>query len=408
MSTTLFTLSRRCKPAGVFLFCLFLFIAPTYAAEDADICLAGYPSVVDSFTEAYPYHVNKNLETATVLTNTSLQKWLSTHRWHYAYSHWQQSRLCKSALISGNACTVDNAPVPVEEKCGGAQDGYDFLVMHRYLLQTLKGLRPELEQHLSRWKKFPLPQHYPQEIQSQVHAWPDEVIRAAAIADTLSKTNADDIAQRWPTEGDFGRWLQCGADGGLGVDTIYSTLISNAIEAPVDDPQAIPHIMDLYLFWQVHGWIDLAWEKYRRALGKMPDEPQLQAALIQQCRVFQFWTKKTAQDDKSAYAQSPELYQNGNFNALYKNKLAKIMGQVEEIKTDANARVFIRVDPRLVGVNNLWASADMPLNIESIKVGDRFYFIGTIVRKEDLEKSKRPQFIESSTLMLVSAIQSIK
>ena len=330
------------------------------------------------------------------------------HGWRNAYSSWQQSRSCESALIAGNACTIAKAPIPTEGKCGGRQDGYDFLVMHRYLLQTLKGLRPELEQQLSSWKKFPLPQNYPPEIQNHVHAWPDEVMRAAAMADTLSKTNVDDIVQRWPTEGDFGRWLQCGADNGLGINAIYGALISNLIDAPVDDPQAEPHLLDLYLFWQAHGWIDLAWEKYRRALGKMPDEPQLQAALIQQCRVFQFWAKKTAQDNKSAYAQSPELYRNGNFNALYKNKLAKIMGQVEEIKTEASTRVFIRIDPRLVGVNNLWISANMPLNIESIEVGGRFYFIGTIVRREDLEKGKWPEFIESPTLMLVSAIQSIK
>ena len=408
MSTTLFTPSRWCRPAGVFFILLVQLTARSYAAETADICLVGYPTLANPSTEQPPYEVNEHSETPTVLIHSYLQQWLSAHGWRDAYSSWQQSRLCKSALLPGNACTLDDAPLPTEIKCSGRQDGYNFLVMHRYLLQTLKALRPELTEQISRWQKFPDPQNYPVEIQNQLHAWPDAVTRAAAIVDTLKKSKADEIRQRWPTEGDFGRWLQCGAGSGLGVDALYGALISNAIDTPVDDPQAHPNILDLYLFWQAHSWIDLAWEKYRRALGKMPDDPQLQAALIQQCRVFQFWSDQTIHHTKPALAQTPSLYKNGNFNALYKHKLAKVLGQVEDIKVDANARVFLRIDPRLAGVNKLWVSADIPLNIDSVKVGDRLYFIGTIVQKDQLEKGAVPDFIDGPTFMRVSAVQSVK
>jgi hypothetical protein len=38
------------------------------------------------------------------------------------------------------------------------------------------------------------------------------------------------------------------------------------------------------MFWQLHGWLDRVWERYRATIGLAPDEPQLQEALQVQCR----------------------------------------------------------------------------------------------------------------------------
>jgi hypothetical protein len=84
------------------------------------------------------------------------------------------------------------------------------------------------------------------------------------------------------------------------------------------------------------------------------------------------------------------------------------VGQVEEIKANENGRLFLRIDPRLLGIRHLWIASDFPLKVDSIKVGDRFTFIGTVIRKKRLHKVASVDFIQSPTLMLATAIQSIK
>lgn len=390
------------------MFLLQLNAATPRAAEIPEICLTGYPELTTLSAVERPYTLNAAIDDPQPVVHPALQRWMHDYRWQNGYSLWQQSRQCRDGLIEGKACTIDNAILPNEEKCGGAQDGYEFLVMHRYLLQTIKGLSPQLEKPFTTWKRFPGVEHYPEEIQHQVHPWPDAVRRAARVADTLTKAKAEEIAQRWPTEGDFGRWLQCGADHSLGINALHGALLTNAIDIPAEISGAQPHLLNLYLFWQAHSWIDLAWEKYRRAMGKMPDEPQLQAALLQQCRVFQFWTNQIHPTGEPEEIRVESLYQNGHFSHRYSGRLAKVMGQVEEIRTDENSRVYLRIDPRLHGVNELWITTNTPLNIERVKLGDRFYFVGTVVTLDQLNSTGAADFIQSPAMMLAVAIQAVK
>jgi len=369
------------------------------AAEVGDVCLIGFPPAQQPAAEN-PYVVNSARENSQLLLNPLIRQWLKENSWHTGYSLWQQSRQCSTAFSPGYACTVKNAPIPSEGQCSSEPDGYQFLVMHRYLLQTFKSLWPVLDKQFATWKKFPAIADYPEEIQQQVYAWSDAILVAADAVAKISKANSAEVLQRWPTEGAFGQWLQCGAAKGIGVDALYGALLSNAITVPGDQPQ----LLDLYLFWQTHKWIDSAWEKYRRAIGKMPDEPPLQAALIQQCRIHQFWAQQTAPAD-AIYPSQQTLYQNGYLNPAYTGKLARIQAEVEEIHTDDNGRHYVRVNPHLIGVNAVWVASDTPIHIEQIKIGGRYSFIGQVKAGKHFPL---PEAVRSPALLLLQSIQTIK
>ena len=270
MSTLFPTRSRQVCPAGVF-FGLLLLMASARAAEVDDVCVTGFPlpqkppqnvalDVIDIQSEAMQPRIHPDL-----------RRWMTEHSWQQGYSAWQQSRRCGSVLRASRVCDVVNAPFPIEKKCGAEIDGYHFLVMHRYLLQTFKTLWPQLDAQFSTWKKWPGIEDYPEGVRQQVGAWSDAILRAASDVNAISKANSAEVLRRWPSEGAFGQWLQCGASEGLGVDALYPALLTNAIDIPNDGSLTRPHLMDLYLFWQVHSWVDRAWEKYRRATGKMPE-----------------------------------------------------------------------------------------------------------------------------------------
>ncbi len=42
--------------------------------------------------------------------------------------------------------------------------------------------------------------------------------------------------------------------------------------------------IDNYMFWKMHGWIDKVWDRYRAAKGQKPDDQDIKAAVLAQCR----------------------------------------------------------------------------------------------------------------------------
>lgn len=400
MSTTRLPHSCRVLLAGVFFILLLQIAIAVHAVEIEDVCLTGFSPPPKPLVEENSHVLNSEGENPQILLHPVIQQWLKENSWPTGYALWQQARQCSTALLPSFACTVKNAPVPSEGKCGGEMDGYQFLVMHRYLLQTFKTLWPELDKQFASWKKFPAIADYPEAIEQQIYAWPDAVLQAASAVAKISKANSTEVLQRWPTEGAFGQWLQCGGAKGMGVDALYGALLSNAITIPSDQLQ----LLDLYLFWRTHAWIDSAWEKYRRAIGKMPDEPPLQAALIQQCRVHQFWTQQTAPAG-AIHSLHQTLYQNGYLNPAYTGKLARIQAEVEEIHTDGYGHHYVRVNPHLVGVNAIWVASDTPLHVGPVKIGGRYTFIGEVKAGIHLPL---PEAVRSPALLLLQSIQTIK
>ena len=82
----------------------------------------------------------------------------------------------------------------------------------------------------------------------------------------------EEVLRRWPTEGDFGKWIQC-SDSGL-----HGALHFNGYP-PNNQAHSIANQkrnLDGYLFWKLHGWIDNVWEKYRVKTGIATNDTKLQ------------------------------------------------------------------------------------------------------------------------------------
>lgn len=363
--------------------------------------------------------------------HTQVRQWLSAHQWQAGYGLWQDSRRCRSGFGTpdNSVCRLDAFPQPAEEACGGAQDGYEFLVMHRYLLQSLRALWPQREDPFAGWRRFPVAEDYPPFLQTRFYAWPNGVLRnvpdligggatnghgAAAVPDETAAARRADMLKRWKSEGELGQWLQCGSyQNGLALDSLYGALITNTM--PIGDQQRELYAMDFYVFWKTHGWIDQVWEDYRRALGKTPEDPALQAALIQQCRVHQFWVEKSRSISTPTQAQNPQqqapLYRNGELNLERTGALVRLLGEVVDIQRGPQDKTFFKVDVRLLGVKPIWVSSFAPV-VETeniVKMGATYEFIGTLEAADHLDKSGQlRQFLKSPSLLLVRSLQSVK
>lgn len=415
--------------AGVF-FCVALALTFSPNGHCApDPCITGFPppekaaSVSAAYEEAL----------AEALIQPQVRRWLTEHHWQAGYELWQASRLCRGRFgPSANdwICEQPPVPLPEEDLCQGEQDGYAFLAMHRYLLQSVRALWPQLDAPFSGWAQFPAVADYPVFLRPRFQAWPNGLLaqvpslgssaRKAGHGmpveeDADSASRREQLLARWKSEGELGQWLQCGGTrGGLAVNGLYGALITNAVSvgnALSAHQRSEVSLMDLYLFWKTHGWIDKVWEDYRQALGKTPDDPRLQAALIQQCRIHQAWVEKARAlpAPKPAQESPSPLYVQGEFNRERAGSVAWVLGELVEIRRGPNERTFLKVDARLAGVKPLWVASHTPLDLESLRPGRPYTFVGTVALADALDNSGQLRaFLQSPTLLLLQSFQSPK
>jgi hypothetical protein len=416
------TQNSRClqKTAGVFFGLIFWILLPsTFAFAQNFVapqgyCLTGFKPLAtnDQLTDTF-FIPKKNVTSVSQpMIQPEISQWLTEHHWQAGYSYWQKSRLCGSGLNANNnpLCVLAaKMPQPPQTVCGSAQDGYEFLVMHRHIMQSMKSLWPRLDDQFASWKKFPKIEDYPLVLQDKVHAWPDAILRAAEAMDTLTKLPREKILAKWPSEGDLGRWLQCGnLSGGTSVNALYPALNTNGINVGGENQVNSPLNMDFYLFWKIHGWVDRVWEKYRKITGKSPFAPELQADLIKQCQIHYFWTQQNLNFLTSPVnnTQPTPLFLNGELNPAYRQTV-RMLAEVVDIKEPIRGNLFIQVQPGLVGVKPIWVVAQ--LSNAEIHLGAHYVFIGAVkpINEAGLSDDLKKR-INSQTLLLVESVQSVK
>ncbi len=215
--------------------------------------------------------------------------WMGERVWEKSHDAWHNIRRCETGWYAdgspfadspGRFICVHTELIPVHQECTDAEDGYEFLVMHRHMIQSLRQAFPK---HPGLFEGFP---HFPyqaSDVPPQWQGrfdtgWSDEIL---AVADVLEHVESN--LDRFPSEGDLGKYIQCG-NGTNGIGSIHGALHFKWVVA--DSPHSLGNQevnIDNHMFWKLHGWIDQVWERYRVAKALPADEPKLQQALAEQC-----------------------------------------------------------------------------------------------------------------------------
>lgn len=274
-----------------------------HAETFQDHCIVGFePHETDGMLPDTYAEYTENGQTDTTL-RPEIIKWMEDHSWQESHFLWHGARRCIGGGGGfggfGGGSQVDPCSFadmrPEENECAGPQDGYEFLVMHRHMIHTLKQLWPSMEDHFAGWDTFPDREDYPAVLHPYFREWNSQVRQEAARADNIDQMTREEVLAQWPTEGHFGQWIQCGTtQGGLGLNGLHGALHFNG-HPPQNQTHSVANQrrnLDAYQFWKLHGWIDTVWEKYRTAVGLTPEDDGLQAELLKQCQEHHFWAEQ--------------------------------------------------------------------------------------------------------------------
>ena len=209
--------------------------------------------------------------------------WMHELVWEQSHDAWHNIRRCKNGMSTTsngvNVCTHTEL-VPAHQECSDAEDGYEFLVMHRHMMQSLRQAFP---QHTALFQGFP---HFPFNATDVPQEWQGRwgTGWSQQIKDTATTLEAiESNLSMFATEGDLGKSIQCGGMSN-GASSIHGALHFKWVVN--DSPHSLGKQtvnIDNYMFWKLHGWIDEIWERYRVAKGLKDDQPQLVQALHDQC-----------------------------------------------------------------------------------------------------------------------------
>ncbi|WP_437678963.1 hypothetical protein [Sorangium sp. So ce131] len=256
-----------------------------------DHCLDGFdPHPSDATISDGPTEFTKNGQT-DLTVHPEVIAWMEENEWQAAHFEWHSIRRCGGGGFGMSRVDICNSsvPVPSDQECKTTGDGFQFLAMHRHMIQSLKQLWPNHSEQFEGFKKFPTTaEELPQQWRADFRPWSATTLANAKIADEIDKP---ENLSRFPDEGAFGMWLQCfagqaipGAAGvtasGLHGDLHFKWVRSNNTDHGLGNQFTN---IDNYMFWKLHGWIDNVWEKYRVAKGLSPDDQELKDAVAAQC-----------------------------------------------------------------------------------------------------------------------------
>jgi hypothetical protein len=265
--------------------------------ETRDHCLYGYePQPTDATMKDGPAEYWPAGKTDPALVDLTVQpevlSWMTSHFWQATHVEWHAIRTCN--LPGGprgtkvNICQYKEM-VPRDQTCMTTGDGYQFLLFHRHMLESLKQLWPKHSEQFNGFPKFPQSaEDVPAQWRSAWTAFNATDLANAKICDEIDKP--ENLA-KFPDEGALGFWLQCNMgtsiDGfALKSSGLHGDLHGHWIRQGNTDHGVgnTSSNIDNYMFWKLHGWIDNVWEKYRVAKGLARTDQKYIDDMLAQCR----------------------------------------------------------------------------------------------------------------------------
>lgn len=230
---------------------------------------------------------NGNLGEIDLFLPQPVLDWMEERVWEGSHNLWHAVRQCEvtSTRRFGRprnaVCDERPALVAENQNCENARDGFEFMLMHRHMIQSLRQAFPGHAQLFAGFPAFPFSaDDVPEPLRpAWGRGWSAAMIETATMLDDI-ENNLD----QFPTEGDLGMFMQCGAmsAGGTG---IHGAL--HFKWAQFTSPHNLgDQSKDLgnYMFWKLHGWMDDVWQRYRVAKGLDTDPTdKIEEELEDQC-----------------------------------------------------------------------------------------------------------------------------
>lgn len=262
-----------------------------------DHCAVGYAphpsddSMKDGPAEFYPPG-KTDPEIVDLTVQPEVIAWMDSHFWQAAHVEWHAIRTC--ALPGGprgskvDICQYKDM-IPKDQFCNSPGDGYQFMLFHRHMLEALKQLWPKHTEQFTGFPKFPQSaEDVPPQWRKAWKPFNATTLANAKIADEIEKS--ENLA-KFPTEGEFGFWLQCNLGSALQGFNLKSSGLHGDLHGHWIRQGNTEHgvgntssNIDNYMFWKLHGWMDNVWEKYRLAKGLKRTDQKYIEDLQAQCR----------------------------------------------------------------------------------------------------------------------------
>ncbi|MET0343744.1 MAG: hypothetical protein ABW252_22210 [Polyangiales bacterium] len=206
--------------------------------------------------------------------------WMGERWWEPAHDAWHNVRRCVTGgrgLRRAAECDVP-ALVRPDRECANAVNGYEFLAAHRHMIDGLKQAFPRHADLFAPFPKFPfdatdVPEAYRARFGT---GWSQNVKDMARVLDDIEHN-----LERFPTDGDLGRFMQCNGSGGGVHGALHFKWAVNGSPGNLGN-QTIN--LKNFMFWKLHGWIDQVWARYRAAKKLAADEPAYARIMLDQCR----------------------------------------------------------------------------------------------------------------------------
>jgi len=254
--------------------------------EPGDHCLVGYtPAATDAQLTGEPDEFVASNGDVDLVLPAPVLAWMDERVWKQSHDAWHNVRRCNSffpGFGGSNICKDHPELVAEHQECSDAEDGFEFLLMHRHMLEGLKQAFP---QHAQLFEGFP---SFPFQATDVPEPWRGRFGTGWSAQIQSTAQTLDDIEHhldQFPTEGDLGQYIQCGGMGGTGMSSIHGAMHFKWVvnESPNSLGTQAVNIGN-FMFWKLHGWIDQVWARYRVAKGLAPDEPAMMEAMVEQCR----------------------------------------------------------------------------------------------------------------------------
>lgn len=299
-----------------------------------DHCLVGYdPLPSDDTMATGPFiFTPEGGGAADTVVQPEVLQWMVDNEWQGAHVIWHAVRGCASGTAGGllaplglpNLCEDYPFLIPEDQNCKTAGDGYQFLLFHRHMIDVMKQLWPKHAADFDGFDKFPTTKEELPAVWNESNpTWNAQILEAADIAD-----NIEQHLDLFPDEGSLGFWLQCAVGTrapAFAPEMPYIGLHFNLHDQWSRGANSTHGLnngqvnITNYMFWELHGWIDKVWEKYRVAKGLTTDAEAVkkyESDMVAQCREMDIEVEilKESVGEQPMFDCPPEVDESGEFH----------------------------------------------------------------------------------------------